>query len=880
MKKKLTVVALTGATLALVLPALAGDSVPASLDEAAVLAVPAQARTADAKAVLLDQAQAGSVSTDIPRLWFVQLKSAPAADGTAHSRLVAERGAFRAAARQAGIVYGERAEFEDLFNGFSVAVTLKELRRLQALPEVSAVFPVLEVKLDEDTDLYTALGMTGANIAQSQLGFTGYGIKVAVMDTGIDYDHPDLGGCFGPGCRVRRGRDFVGDAFNADPSSPSFNPIPDPDADPDDCNGHGTHVSGIIGANGVVRGVAPEVEFGAYRVFGCEGSTTSDVMIQAMEKIKKDRPNVLNMSIGSAFQWPEYPTAVAADKLVRAGIVVVTSNGNEGAYGLWAAGAPGQGDNVIAVGSIENTHAVLPYFEAYGVSPSTDAAQIGYGAATGAPAPPISGTMPLARTGTTSTTDDACTGPLADLTGKAVLIRRGTCGFTVKAHNAEDAGAIAVIIYNNAPGRVNATVASDPPGIPVVTVSDAEGALIDGLIAAGDAAIDWTDQTASFAQTSSIANHISSFSSYGPTPELQIKPQVSAPGGNIFSTYPLEKGGYTVLSGTSMASPHTAGAAALILEATRKKARPAAVLARLQSTADPIEWYGAPGAGYIEPVHRQGAGQIDIDDAILTRFVVSPSELALGEFDPLGSAKTVKVKVKNRGPEETFDLSFDEGISTYGTRSPGFYLGCVDASFSTSPITIPRGGRVSFDATFTDLGCDGNVLWNGYVTLTAELKPGDPGPAKVLRVPFLGYSGDYQAIAALTPTSYDFPWLATFDGSTYYQVVGSETFGMTGSTDRPYFLVHFEHQVRQLQVLLTKVGAVKTKPVLIEDYLPRNSSTTGFFAFEWDGRLPNNKPQPNGTYDTQLCGLKALGDKTVPTDWECFDLPQIVIDRP
>ncbi len=153
--------------------------------------------------------------------------------------------------------------------------------------------------------------MTGADYAQNTLGFTGKGVKVAVMDTGIDYHHPDLGGCFGAGCRVAFGYDLVGDAFNADSSSPTFNPVPTPDNDPDDCAGHGTHVAGIVGANGVVKGVAPDVTFGAYRVFGCNGSTTADVMIAAMELALADGMQVLNMSIGASFQWPQYPTAVS-----------------------------------------------------------------------------------------------------------------------------------------------------------------------------------------------------------------------------------------------------------------------------------------------------------------------------------------------------------------------------------------------------------------------------------------------------------------------------------------------------------------------------------------------------------------------------------------
>ena len=176
-----------------------------------------------------------------------------------------------------------------------------------------------------------------------------------------------------------------------------------PDTDPDDCNGHGTHVSGIIGANGGVKGVAPGVTFRAYRVFGCEGSTTADIMLAAMERAQDDGADVVNMSIGSALSWPQYPTAKAADHLVKHGVVVVASIGNEGALGLYGASAPGVGKNVIGVASFDNSHANLVAFT---VSP--DGAPVGYIAATGAPPAPTTGTFPLARTGTTTTTNDAC----------------------------------------------------------------------------------------------------------------------------------------------------------------------------------------------------------------------------------------------------------------------------------------------------------------------------------------------------------------------------------------------------------------------------------------------------------------------------------------
>src|SRR5690606_28753988 len=142
--------------------------------------------------------------------------------------------------------------------------------------------------------------------------------------TGIDIDHPDLGGNGAPDStpfpseRVAFGIDLVGDSYNSDPSTNAYQPKPFPDDNPDDCQGHGTHVAGIVGASGEVTGVAPGVTFGAYRVFGCERSTESDIMLRAMEESLKDGMDVVNMSIGSAFTaWEEYPTAQASDALAR-----------------------------------------------------------------------------------------------------------------------------------------------------------------------------------------------------------------------------------------------------------------------------------------------------------------------------------------------------------------------------------------------------------------------------------------------------------------------------------------------------------------------------------------------------------------------------------
>src|SRR5213592_2193108 len=336
----------------------------------------------------------GGAANETPTSWFVELASPPAVKGTSKAKLQAERDAFKANAAADGVKYTERYSYDSLWNGLSVTVAPSKVAALGSIPGVKAVYPVHTVSLPDfssegsggaDIELKNAVGLTGADIAHNELGLDGSGVTIAIMDSGLDYTLPEFGGCFGPSCKVRGGFDLVGDSYNDTPG-PAFQPVPHPDGDPLPCDpnvadraevlgagasdaGHGTHVAGIAAADGhgtgQVVGVAPGAKLLAYRVFGCNGSTDTDVMIHAMELALADHADVLNMSIGSAFDtWPESPAAVAADNLVDAGVIVVASIGNSGAnFGqLWSAGAPGVGNNVIGVASYDNTKATLPAF--------------------------------------------------------------------------------------------------------------------------------------------------------------------------------------------------------------------------------------------------------------------------------------------------------------------------------------------------------------------------------------------------------------------------------------------------------------------------------------------------------------------------------------
>ena len=870
----------------------------------------------------------GGSANESFQAWFVQFGTPPAAKGGSKAALASERAAFFRNAADQGLSLTQRLLFDDLWNGVSVEVPSGQAGALATVPGVTAVYPVLPVSLPPtaadstgDPDLRYATTLTGADVAQNELGLDGSGVKVAIMDSGLDYTLPEFGSCssIGGSCRVAGGYDFVGDDYDANSADSTYQPVPHPDSDPAPCDpnvadqrasqpgaggsaaAHGTHVAGIVGADGrsdpdnLVTGVAPGAALYAYRVFGCNGSTSSDIMAKAMERAADDDVDVLNMSIGAALNnFPNYPTAVAADNLVeRYHITVVASIGNSGETGLFSAGAPGVADKVIGVASVDNLKTFLPYFTAA----APDDRHMGYTAASGAPSAPTSGTSPLAQTGTTSTNGDGCgaSAPApGSLTGKIVLIRRGSlpapapaCTFYLKALNAQNAGAIGVVLYNNVPGRVSPTVA--PPTaadaritIPVVAINAADGATLSGRIAAGGATMSWTDQSEFFDNTDT-SGRSSAFSSWGAASDLTMKPDLTAPGGDIRSTWPHQQhNGHWVIGGTSMASPHVAGAVALYLEAHPGTA-PAAVRTALQNSADPVRF---TTTAFADSTARQGAGLLDVPGAVQATAVVSSAKISFGE----GAVGNATVTITNNGASPvTYNLSSIPAVTpapTATTQYPftfGNFVGPTATFPGGSSVTVNPGASAAVAVSVNPTGLVDKALYGGYVVLTPS------GGGAVLRVPYLGFRGDYQSIQVIGGGGCNLPMLARL-GSATDKIQCTPTTSINGLVGQPsggiweqpkrdpvVVLYHFNHQ--STRYTLTLLDAATGQPVsvggrnpVVESIalVPRNSAPTTFFGSVWDGTLAfttgngavQRKAAPGGVYRLRITitKVKALND--------------------
>ncbi|KAG8891560.1 hypothetical protein FRB99_003491, partial [Tulasnella sp. 403] len=327
----------------------------------------------------------------VPGAYIVELTGAGELPGSSGAkRSYSPHAQLYKALRKRDAIWDVQQEYhaDKLFVG--ATITLQDEADLQAVASIQGVKSIYPVYLHDrprplnvhipdgphdakvPPDAYSTHKMTGVDKLHAE-GIKGKGIKIGVIDSGIDYKHPTLGGGFGPEFKVYGGYDFVGDAYGEgdNPAKPDDDPI-------DQCGGHGTHVAGIIAADHDptynFTGVAPEAKLAAYRVFGCKGSVGDDILLQALLRAYRDGNDIITLSIGGARGWTSTATAVVASRIAQAGRVVTIAAGNDGDFGSWYASSPGTAVDGISVASVDNTQTLVR-----AATLSNGHAPIGYG---------------------------------------------------------------------------------------------------------------------------------------------------------------------------------------------------------------------------------------------------------------------------------------------------------------------------------------------------------------------------------------------------------------------------------------------------------------------------------------------------------------------
>jgi minor extracellular serine protease Vpr len=528
------------------------------------------------------------------------------------------------------------AHYQDAMNGMKLEIARSEIAGLSSLPGVVQVVGVPKYSLKN----VVSVPFIGApQVWQGTPGFRGEHVKIAIIDTGVDYTHANFGGpgttaaflaaaatstapadptMFGPNApKVKGGTDLVGDAYNADdPTS-----VPTPDPNPLDCNGHGSHVSGTAAGFGVTNdgatyqgpydeaayaagfgigpGVAPLADLYMVRVFGCTGST--QVVTEAIDWAVHNDMDVISMSLGGAYGSASSSDAIAADNASKAGIIVVASAGNAGPA-PYVTGAPASASRAISVAAMN----ARPFL-ANGVHIALSSG----GGADGVEANSLklpTGSVPaLILTRSTpqglalSLGCNASDFP-AGAAGALVIVSRGTCSFDQKVTNAQTAGAVALGVVNNGSGFFNPLI--DKATIPFIELLKSD----TGTFLAAPSPVNASVAPANIPDvTFKLA---ASFTSGGPrSGDGALKPNVAAPGVNVFSTAVGTGTGGTFDSGTSMSAPHVAGVAALAVQAHKDWREPSLREAVVETASPSAVLDFAPrieGAGVVQAVGATG----------------------------------------------------------------------------------------------------------------------------------------------------------------------------------------------------------------------------------------------------------------------------------
>jgi len=491
---------------------------------------------------------------------------------------------------------------------------------LTILISISAI--LISSQLQSTENISILVNDSGPFIGTSipyQSGYDGSGITVSIIDTGIDLNHPDLDG------QIIGGYDFV-----------------DNDDMPEDINGHGTQVAGIIAANGNLKGIAPNSKILMYKVSEDGESVPSNLIIKAIEKSIEDGADIINISLGINQTNTKIDQAV--NKAIKNNIFVVTAAGNFGPE-LSTIGSPGINPNAITVGATFNnvTNSLVATFEiedkTFNVFP-----MVGTHALTD----PITSQIIFGKYGKVNDLFGN------NFEGSILLIQRGSdiegeiVYFSDKEKNAANVGARAIIVYNNEPGIFFGELIHEyvdegyEPTIPALSVSRDDGLIIKEIL---------QSDTKGTLDVFYHPDFVAYFSSRGPVSPFYIKPDLVAPGAFINTTD--TDGNYKISSGTSFAAPHVAGTAALILQ-KNPELTPQELKSILMTTSEIV--YDQFDDRF--PIEVSGNGRIDASKAINAELIIMPPNLIF-DLSPANQIQTKNLKIKGIG-DESLSIRFEE----------------------------------------------------------------------------------------------------------------------------------------------------------------------------------------------------------------------------
>ncbi|KAH9867743.1 hypothetical protein IAQ61_008338 [Plenodomus lingam] len=722
-------------------------------------------------------------------------------------------------------------------------------------------------------------------------GVTGKGFRVAVIDGGIDYTHPALGGCFGPGCLVEAGYDFVGDNYTVGLSEPQ------PDDDPlDTCEGHGTHVSGTIAAQLEgneygFTGSAPGAKLGAYRMWGCSAASTNDIELMAFARAVEDGADIISYSNGDTSSWAQDVRAVIISRIVDSGIPVVVSEGNSGFQGLFFASTPATGLSITGVGAVSNS--LFPALLDQGsYTTSANATTNGtneFSFLMGVPKFTAHTTLQL---WSAADVDDACK-PLPDdtpdLSQRIVLLefkdaRATQCYPQDQGANIAAKGGrfMAYYEHSNLTMRDETYVyANGIEGVVRVVPYIAErwlSLLSQGTTVSVTIPANGTKKQLEELENNQSGGYISGdLSSWGPTWELSMTPELVSPGENILSTWPTAMGSYRVLTGTSMATPLVAGVYALLGE-VYGKLEPVRLRRILTHTSKPLAWHDGRTAhpDMLAPVTQQGGGIVQAWKAARTTLEIDVDSLMLN--DTAHFVGTHTFSITNTGStDEILELTHRKAVTMYtmdarfSPLTPGSFPNAIaeswaTVSFSADRITVPAGQSANVTVEIIPpAGLNATLLpvYSGYIALSDKLV-----------LPYLGVAGNMRDIPVLGPEN---AYLAT--GFAQVPANASYTIPRPDPQNPPavdrgdminspnmYIKPWVGTKLLRVEVLQgnTILGALAGFPQM---FLPRSDELRAFF----NGLLADGRVLDEGSYKMRAMALRVFGDEEREEDWDVVE---------